>query len=88
MKKILYLSVIALGVLFQSCDKKEASTKDYKDSSLSIDERVEALLPLMSLEEKVAQMRIFHANIGVKHDENGNLKTVGKKENKIKSKAQ
>jgi beta-glucosidase len=35
---------------------------------------VEALLPKLSLEEKVAQMRIFHANIGTKPDENGNLK--------------
>ncbi|WP_139956610.1 glycoside hydrolase family 3 N-terminal domain-containing protein [Flavicella sediminum] len=74
MKKILYLSVIALGVLFQSCDKKEVSTKDYKDASLSVDERVEALLPLLSLKEKVAQMRIFHANIGVKSDKDGKLK--------------
>jgi beta-glucosidase len=32
------------------------------------------LLPLLSLEEKVAQMRIFHANIGTKPDANGNLK--------------
>jgi beta-glucosidase len=40
---------------------------------LSIDERVEALLPKMSLEEKVAQMRIFHANIGTKPDKDGNL---------------
>ncbi|WP_300022438.1 glycoside hydrolase family 3 N-terminal domain-containing protein [uncultured Maribacter sp.] len=45
----------------------------YKDASLSIEERVNDLLPRMSLEEKVAQMRIFHANIGVKSDEKGNM---------------
>ncbi|MDF4221610.1 glycoside hydrolase family 3 N-terminal domain-containing protein [Maribacter sp. M208] len=45
----------------------------YKDVSLSIEERVNDLLPRMSLEEKVAQMRIFHANIGVKSDEKGNM---------------
>ncbi|WP_430427142.1 glycoside hydrolase family 3 N-terminal domain-containing protein [Maribacter litoralis] len=45
----------------------------YKDASLTIKERVNDLLPRMSLEEKVAQMRIFHANIGVKSDEKGNM---------------
>ncbi|WP_396635247.1 glycoside hydrolase family 3 N-terminal domain-containing protein [Maribacter sp. R86514] len=45
----------------------------YKDASLTIEERVNDLLPRMSLEEKVAQMRIFHANIGVKSDEKGNM---------------
>ncbi|MEN8835272.1 MAG: glycoside hydrolase family 3 N-terminal domain-containing protein [Polaribacter sp.] len=71
MKKtlILFLSI----TLFYACGKT-ASKKGYKDASLSIDERVDALLPLLSLEEKVAQMRIFHANIGTKPDENGNLK--------------
>ena len=71
MKKtlILFLSI----TLFYACGKT-ASKKGYKDASLSIDERVNALLPLLSLEEKVAQMRIFHASIGTKPDENGNLK--------------
>ncbi|WP_296635295.1 glycoside hydrolase family 3 N-terminal domain-containing protein [Polaribacter sp.] len=71
MKKtlILFLSI----TLFYACGKT-ASKKGYKDASLSIDERVDALLPLLSLEEKVAQMRIFHASIGTKPDENGNLK--------------
>jgi len=59
-------------------------SKDYKDASLSIDERVEALLPKLSLEEKVAQMRIFHANIGTKPDENGNLKLSKKVIEKLK----
>lgn len=73
MKNLLFLSLILIGTLFYSCGKKDATSKDYKDASLSIDERVEALLPLLSLEEKVAQMRIFHANIGVEHDEDGKL---------------
>ncbi|WP_298767179.1 glycoside hydrolase family 3 N-terminal domain-containing protein [uncultured Polaribacter sp.] len=72
MKKLL---VLFLGAtLLQACGESSSTEKDYKDASLSIDERVEALLPKMSLEEKVAQMRIFHANIGTKPDENGNLK--------------
>lgn len=72
MKKLLILFLIA--VLFYACGDSSSKEKDYKDKSLSIDERVDALLPLMSTEEKVAQMRIFHANIGAKPDENGNLK--------------
>ena len=73
MKKLLFTSLITAFVLFNSCGKKESMSNDYKDATLSIDERVEALLPKLSLEEKVAQMRIFHANIGVKHDKDGKL---------------
>ncbi|RXP62749.1 beta-glucosidase [Lutibacter sp. HS1-25] len=73
MKKLFILPMLAIYVLVHSCAQAQSSGKDYKDASLTIDERVEALLPLLSLEEKVAQMRIFHANIGVKSDENGKL---------------
>ncbi len=69
-KSILVLTALVVSVL--SCS--DSVEKDYMDASLSIDERVEALLPKLSIEEKVAQMRIFHANIGTKPDENGNLK--------------
>ncbi|WP_282135193.1 glycoside hydrolase family 3 N-terminal domain-containing protein [Seonamhaeicola maritimus] len=81
MKKLL---VLATFLIFASCNNKESSSKDYKDASLSIEDRVEALLPKLSLEEKVAQMRIFHANIGVKHDENGKLKLSDKVVEKLK----
>lgn len=81
MKLIIYMGLV--GVLFISCQNNSAK-KDYKDSSLTIDERVEALLPLLSIEEKVAQMRIFHANIGVESDENGNLKLSDKVVEKLK----
>ncbi|MFS4482724.1 glycoside hydrolase family 3 N-terminal domain-containing protein [Hyunsoonleella sp. 2307UL5-6] len=81
MKKLLFLAVL---LIITSCDKKESNSGDYKDASLSIDERVDALLPKLSLEEKVAQMRIFHANIGTKPDENGNLKLSKKVIEKLK----
>ncbi len=79
MKKLLVLSLTTLSLVFHSCGggaskSDSGASKDYKDASLTIEERVDALLPLMSIEEKVAQMRIFHANIGTKPDEDGNLK--------------
>ena len=81
--KIKSLSIVSILVLMVlSCSK--LSEKDYKDSSLPIDERVEVLLSKLSLEEKVAQMRIFHANIGTKPDANGNLKLSDKVIEKLK----
>ncbi len=81
--KIKSLSIVSILVLMVlSCSK--LSEKDYKDSSLPIDERVEVLLSKLSLEEKVAQMRIFHANIGTTPDANGNLKLSDKVIEKLK----
>ncbi len=77
MKKLLVLSLTTLSFVIYSCTDKiysGSNKNDYKNASLTIEQRVEALLPLMSLEEKVAQMRIFHANIGTKPDANGKLK--------------
>ncbi|WPR70113.1 glycoside hydrolase family 3 N-terminal domain-containing protein [Flavobacterium sp. NG2] len=84
MKKIIILSVLTLTVSLQSYGQSKPDIKRYKNASLSIDERVEALLPLLSLEEKVAQMRIFHANIGVDADSKGNLKLSDKVVEKLK----
>ncbi|GAA4958409.1 glycoside hydrolase family 3 N-terminal domain-containing protein [Algibacter aquimarinus] len=81
MKKLFFIAVL---LIVASCNTKESGSADYKDASLSIDERVEALLPKLSLEEKVAQMRIFHANIGTKPDANGNLKLSEKVVEKLK----
>ncbi|SEQ76522.1 beta-glucosidase [Hyunsoonleella jejuensis] len=81
MKKLFSLCLL-ISIAVTSCG--ETVSKDYKDASLSIDERVEALLPKLSLEEKVAQMRIFHANIGTKPDENGNLKLSDRVIKKLK----
>ncbi|MFD0835637.1 glycoside hydrolase family 3 N-terminal domain-containing protein [Mariniflexile aquimaris] len=84
MNKIVLLPLVFLSLFFQvNCQSKKSFEK-YKDASLSVDERVEALLPLLSLEEKVAQMRIFHANIGVDADSKGNLKLSDKVVEKLK----
>tara|TARA_R110002074_G_scaffold212402_1_gene381868 strand:+ start:9351 stop:11651 length:2301 start_codon:yes stop_codon:yes gene_type:complete len=82
MKRQIFILCVALGLL--STSYSQTSKVDYKDSSLPIDERVNALLPLMSVEEKVAQMRIFHALIGVESDEEGNLKLSDKVIEKLK----
>lgn len=82
MNKLLLLFII-IPVLFISCS--ESIPKDYKDTTLSIEARVNALLPLLSIEEKVAQMRIFHANIGVKSNEEGHLVLSDRVKEKLKS---
>lgn len=77
---IIFLIVMVLGVSIHAQKKKYP----YQDASLTIKERVNDLLPRMSLEEKVAQMRIFHANIGVESDERGRLKLSDKVIDKLK----
>ncbi|MDN3663930.1 glycoside hydrolase family 3 N-terminal domain-containing protein [Algibacter miyuki] len=84
MKKLLFTFLITTGTILFSCQKSEAQSKDYKDARLSVEERVEALLPNLSLEEKVSQMRIFHANIGVEADEKGSLKLSDRVVKKLK----
>jgi beta-glucosidase len=99
MNKLLFLTLVISSILFYSCASKRTlntatnsdtsaivvpNTNDYKDATLSIEDRVEALLPLMSIEEKVAQMRIFHASIGTKPDENGKLKLSDRVIKKLK----
>lgn len=54
MKKYIF---IALTILFFGCKEAGKEKVDYKDSSLSIDERVDALVSQMTLEEKVVQLQ-------------------------------
>lgn len=52
----------------------QAPAPIYKEVGASFANRVKDLLARMTLDEKVAQMRIFHANLGIDLDENGKLK--------------
>lgn len=84
MKKVSIVLLSSSLLLMFACGELPSPKKDYKDFSLSINERVDALLPLMSLKEKVAQMRIFHANTGAKPDKDGNLDLSDKVVEKLK----
>ncbi len=53
-----------------------AQTPLYKNAKAPIEERVKDLLSRMTLEEKVAQMRIFHANLGIEWGEKDELTFV------------
>ncbi|MEN8825423.1 MAG: glycoside hydrolase family 3 N-terminal domain-containing protein [Wenyingzhuangia sp.] len=79
-KTLLLLLVLCIGTSVYAQKKKYK----YQDASISIEERIDDLLPRMSLEEKVAQMRIFHANIGVKSDKNGRLVLSDRVKEKLK----
>ncbi len=67
-----YLPLLLLFFTLSAC-----AQQPYQNAQLSIDERVADLLSKMTVEEKVMQMRIFHANKGVKIDEAGNLSLEG-----------
>ncbi|MEQ8239631.1 MAG: glycoside hydrolase family 3 N-terminal domain-containing protein [Cyclobacteriaceae bacterium] len=70
--------LIFLILLVTSCNQNPE--KQSEDEI--IDQKVEALLEQMTLEEKVAQMRMFHARIGVKLDKSDKMilsKTVQNK---------
>ncbi|NER17816.1 glycoside hydrolase family 3 N-terminal domain-containing protein [Spongiivirga citrea] len=84
MKQFSKFVLIAIIAIFLSCESEGELTIDGADQSTKIDDKVNELLSKMSIEEKVAQMRIFHATIGVKSDENGSLLLSDRVKEKLK----
>jgi beta-glucosidase len=66
--KILY-TILLISVLAYSCTSQNESI--YKDMDAKLENRVADLLARMTLEEKVSQMRMFHANQGIELSEGG-----------------
>lgn len=63
MKKL--ISCIPIIFIFSNLVFAQQKSINYLDKNLDINYRVKDLLSKMTLEEKVAQMRIFHANLGI-----------------------
>ena len=57
----------------------------YADQSTDVENKIEKLLAQMTLEEKVGQMRIFHANVGVKASDSDELILSDKVIDKLKN---
>lgn len=70
MKK--YFLPLLFVLLLSSCSNEDKLIYQQKDAP--IEDRVNDLLSRMNLEEKVAQMRMFHANIGIRMNKDGGLK--------------
>ena len=77
---LLSLSLCCLSMTLVSCSNKETSFKSSENNTPHVvqklsaqDEYIENLIAKMSIEEKVAQMRIFHANKGIELGENDEL---------------
>jgi len=81
---ILYRAVLVffLAFVMGACDSSDELL--YKQKDASVDDRVEDLLSRMTLEEKVAQMRMFHANIGVELGDDGQLELSDRVIEKLK----
>jgi beta-glucosidase len=66
-----YFLPLVLLILMLSCNKSDEPV--YKNKDAKIEERVDDLLARMTLEEKVSQMRMFHAMLGIELSDNGEM---------------
>lgn len=65
------LFIVLMAAVLFSCSQKDEI--QYTNPNNPIDVRVDDLLSRMTIEEKVAQMRMFHENQGIETDEQGNM---------------
>lgn len=70
MIKSCFISIVCC-LLIVSCSKTKVET--YKQKDAPVEKRMEDLLSRMTLEEKVSQMRMFHAQLGIELDQNESL---------------
>jgi len=66
-----YILIIALIFVGLAC--KKANESKISNNGLSVESRVNDLLSQMTIEEKVSQMRMFHAQKGIELDQNDSL---------------
>lgn len=66
-----FLIIIFSLAFLTACSKSDEFI--YKNKNAATEERVEDLLKRMTIENKVAQMRMFHARLGIALSEDGNL---------------
>lgn len=72
-KGSLFIAIFIMSILVTSCGHQDAKQQmPYKNSSLSVEERVEDLLGRMTLEEKISQMNMLSLN-SLHPDINGDL---------------
>ena len=70
----LKISLLVFGIIFfMGCKNQTNDAQAYKDASLSDEVRTESLLAQLTLSEKIKQMRVFHANIGIELNDKGVL---------------
>ena len=69
MNKLLLIAF--LSMVLYSC--RNSTELKYTQKSVALEDRVDDLLSRMTLEEKVSQMRMFHAQQGIELDENDML---------------
>ena len=81
LRKCIFILVFAIGTfIFAPLDASTKITNDYRDPNLSINERIDALLSLMTVEEKIAQLDMLNgrplAN-GIQLDTGRSISMIG-----------